>query len=170
VDPGTPTGQLGLALGNAEALLPPFRSAKEFPVSPKAERLSELYPACRQALVDANAARGLLKQRMAQKKDVITEIRAEIERLEQDLALEASTRLQLHAVNEQLVAALGEMEKMADEVTNTITAAHEGKRTGLKALVDRLKLLVQSWKAFKLNQRAVIAKALSDGHDDGSSR
>ena len=107
---------------------------------------------------------------MAQKKDVITEIRAEIERLEQDLALEASTRLQLHAVNEQLVAALGEMEKMADEVTNTITAAHEGKRTGLKALVDRLKLLVQSWKAFKLNQRAVIAKALSDGHDDGSSR
>ena len=101
---------------------------------------------------------------MAKKKEVIDAIRAEIERLEQDLALEANTRLQLHGMNEQLLGALREMEKMADDVSATVTAAHGGRRTGLKDLVDRLRLLVRNWRAFKLNQRTSIAKALSDGH------
>lgn len=157
-------------VSDSEALLPPFRSAKDFPISPKAQKLPELYPACRQALVDANAARSLLRQRMAKKKDVISAIRTQIERLEQDLALEANTRLQLHAMNEQLLCALREMEKMADDVSTTIAAAHGGRRTGLKALIDQLKHLVKSWRAFKLNQRAEIAKGLAAGHDDESSR
>lgn len=164
------TDKLPPPVSNTEALLPPFRSAKEFPISPKAEKLPELYPACMQALVDANAARSLLKQRMAKKKEVINVIRMEIERLEQDLALEANTRLQLHAMNEQLLFALREMEKMADDVSTTIAAAHGGRRTGLKALIDQLKHLVRSWRAFKLNQRAEIAKGLAAGHDDESSR
>ena len=158
------TDQLALSLANADALLPPFRSAKDFPIAPKAEKLPDLYLACRQALVDANAARSILRQRMAKKKEVIGAIRAEIERLEQDLALEANTRLQLHGMNEQLLGVLREMEKMANDVSATVTAAHGGRRTGLKDLVDRLKLLLRSWRAFKLNQRASIAKALSDGH------
>ena len=162
--------QIPPPVGDTEALLPPFRSAKDFPISPKVDKLPELYPACRQALVDANAARSLLRRRMAKKKDLIIAIRAEIKKLENDLALEASTRLQLHAMNEQLLGALTEMEKIADDVSTTIAAAHGGRRTGLKALIDQLKLLVQSWRAFKLNQRAAIAKALSAGHDAGSSR
>ena len=155
--------------GDAEASLPPFRSAKEFPISPKDEKLVELYQECRQALVDANAARAILRERMAKKKELVGAIRAEIERLEQDLALEANTRLQLHGMNEQLLGALREMEKMADDVSATVTAAHVGRRTGLKDLVDRLKLLVRKWRSFKLNQRASIAKALSDRHDDETS-
>ncbi|MFO7628388.1 MAG: hypothetical protein R6W06_02505 [Prochlorococcaceae cyanobacterium] len=155
--------------GDADALLPPFRSAKEFPVSPKEEKLSSFYQACRQALVSANIARSLLRQRMVKKKEVISVIRDEIERLEQDLALEAKTRLQLHSMNEQLLGALREMEKMADDVSATITAAHGGRRTGLKALIDRLKHLARNWRAFKLNQRASIAKARSDGHHDETS-
>ena len=67
---------------------------------------------------------------MAKKKEVIDAIRAEIERLEQDLALEANTRLQLHGMNEQLLGALREMEKMADDVSATVTAAHGGRRSG----------------------------------------
>ena len=157
-------------VSDVEALIPPFRSAKDFPISPKAKKLPELYPACRQALVDANAARALLRLRMAKKKNVISIIRTEIERLEQDLALEANTRLQLHAMNEQLLCALREMEKMADDVSTTIAAAHGGRRTGLKALIDQLKHLVKSWRAFKLNQRAEIAKGLAAGHDAESSR
>ena len=156
-------------IGDTEVSLPPFRSAKEFPIAPKDEKLVELYQECRQALVDANAARFVLRQRMAKKKEAIGAIRAEIERLEQDLALEANTRLQLHGMNEQLLGALREMEKMADDVSATVTAAHGGRRTGLKDLVDRLKLLVRNWRAFKLNQRASIAKALSDGHHDETS-
>ena len=163
------TDKLPPPVGDAEALLPTFRSAKDFPIHPKIEKLPELYPACRQALVDANAARSLLRQRMAKKKDVINMIRTEIERLEEDLALEANTRLQLHAMNEQLLCALREMEKMADDVSTTIATAHGGRRTGLKALIDQLKLLVKNWRAFKLNQRAEIVKGLAAGRDDESS-
>jgi hypothetical protein len=169
VDVEITADQLAPHPGDAEALLPPFRSAKDFPVAPKVEKLPDLYPACRQALVDANAARSLFRQRMAKKKETIGAIRAEIERLEHDLALEANTRLQLHAMNEQLLGALREMEKMADDVSTNVTAAHGGRRTNLKAFVDRLKLLVRNWKAIKLNRRASIAKALSDGHHDGTS-
>ena len=107
---------------------------------------------------------------MSKKKEVISLIRTEIERLEQDLALEANTRLQLHTMNEQLLCALREMEKMAGDVSTIITVAHGGRRTGLKALIDQLKLLVKSWRSIKQSQRAAIAKNLTARHDDESSR
>lgn len=156
-------------IGDTEISLPPFRSAKEFPIAPKDEKLVELYQECRQALVDANAARSILRQRMAKKKQAIGAIRAEIERLEQDLALEANIRLQLHGMNEQLLGALREMEQMADDISATVTAAHGGRRNALRDLVDRLKILVRKWRAFKPNQRASIAKVLSVGHHDETS-
>jgi hypothetical protein len=166
VDAEKTTDQLALSIGDADASLPPFRSAKDFPIAPRDEKLPDLYSACRQSLSDANEARSILRQRMAKKKEAISAIRAEIERLEQDLALEANTRLQLHAMNEKLLDALREMEKMADDVSATVMAAHGGRRTGLKEQVDRLKLLIRNWRAFKLNQRTSIAKELSDGHHD----
>ena len=106
---------------------------------------------------------------MSKKKDVIGIIRGEIEKLEQDLDLEANTRLQLHAMNEQLLGALREMEQMAEDVSTTITEAHGGRRTGLKDLVEKLKALVRNWRLFKQNQRAAIAKNLLDRHDDETS-
>ena len=165
----TTVDQLALCTDDANGVLPPFRSAKEFPISPKPDKLSILYQTCRQALVDANSARSLLRQRMSKKKDVIGIIRGEIEKLEQDLALEANTRLQLHAMNEQLLGALREMEQMAEDVSTTITEAHGGRRTGLKTLVEKLNALVRNWRLFKQNQRAAIAKNLLDRHDDETS-
>jgi len=106
---------------------------------------------------------------MSKKKDVIALIRGEIENLEQDLALEANTRLQLHAMNEQLLGALREMEHIADGVSTTIAEAHGGRRTGLKALVEKLKVLVRNWRLFKQNQRAAIVQDLLDRHDDETS-
>jgi hypothetical protein len=106
---------------------------------------------------------------MSKKKDVIAIIRGEIEKLEQDLALEANTRLQLHAMNEQLLGALREMELMAEDVSTTIAEAHGGRRTGLKALVEKLKASVRNWRLFKQNQRAAIAKNLLERHDDETS-
>ena len=73
-------------------------------------------------------------------------------------------------MNEQLLCALREMEKMADDVSTTITAAHGGRRTGLKALIDQLKLWSGAGETFKLTQRAAIAKGLTAGHDDDTSR
>lgn len=163
------TDHLGQKLGDADALIPPFCSAKDFPVSPKANRLLELYLACRQALVDANVARRIFKQRMAEKKKVIKAIRAEIQRVEQDFSLEADTRKKLHVMNERLLDVLIEMDNLAVDVGNTITHAQGGRRTGLKDLVNRLKLLIQRWRALRLNQSTVISKVLSAGHDDENS-
>lgn len=165
----TPIEQRLPSTADPESSLPPFRSAREFPVSPRPEKLPELYVECRKALVDANTARTLLRERMAKKKEVINSIRAEIDRLEMDLAIEASTRLKLHAMNEQLVGALREMEKIAEEVSSTISAAHGGKRTGLKGLIDQLKALVRSWRSFKASQRLSIANPLPRGQDDETS-
>ena len=165
----TTVDQLALCADDANGVLPPFRSAKDFPIAPKREKLSIFYQTCRQALVEANSARSLLKQRMSKKKDVIAIIRGEIEQLEQDLALEANTRLQLHAMNEQLLGALREMELMAEDVSTTIAEAHGGRRTGLKALVEKLKALVRNWRLFKQNQRAAIVQDLLDRHDDETS-
>ncbi len=149
-------------------LLPPLRSAKEFPVAPKAEKLPALYPECLQALNDANEARHLLKAKMAKKKDVIVEIRTEIGRLEQDLALEAETRMRLHAMNEKLLGALREIEQMADDVSQTVEEAHRVPRTRLGGLIEKLKALVRTWRAFKLDQQTALTKAAGQGHDEQS--
>jgi len=169
VEADTTLDQLALCADDSSGLLPPFRSAKDFPTAPKPEKLLTFYQTCRQALVEANSVRSILKQRMSKKKDVIALIRGEIENLEQDLALEANTRLQLHAMNEQLLGALREMEQMADGVSTTIAEAHGGRRTGLKALVEKLKVLVRNWRLFKQNQRAAIVQDLLDRHDDETS-
>jgi len=163
------TDSAALSLSATETQLPPFRTAKDFPISPKPEKLSELYYSCRQALVDTNKARAMLRERMAKKKEIIATIRVEIERLEHDLAIEANTRLQLHAMNEQLFSALREMEKMADDVSATVVAAHRGRRAALKDLVDKVKLLARSWRAFQSKQRSSIANALSGGHHGETS-
>lgn len=165
----TTNDQLALRADDANVLLPPFQSAKDFPILPKPDKLLTFYQTCRQALVDANTARSLLRQRMSKKKDVIGIIRFEIEKLEQDLALEANTRLRLHAMNEQLLGALQEMELMAEDVSTTITEAHGGRRTGLKTLVERLKVLVRNWRLFKQKQRGSISKDLLDKHDGETS-
>ncbi len=103
---------------------------------------------------------------MAKKKQVIDAIRAEIDRLEKDLALEAGTRLKLHAMNEHLVGVLRDMEQMAEEVSATISAAHAGRRTGLKLLIDRLKLLIRNWRSFKTGQRVSTANMLTGMQDN----
>ncbi len=166
MESGTAPDQLALSVVDPESTLPSFQSAKDFPVSPRPEKLPELYVECRKALVNANEARSLLRVRMAKKKDVINAIRAEIVRLEQDLALEAGTRLKLHAMNEHLVGALRDMEQMAEEVSATIAAAHTGRRTGLKLLIDKLKLLIRNWRSFKTSQQVSTANRLPGMQDD----
>lgn len=130
--------------------IPAFRSATDFPVRPKDERLVELYPDLLQALKSANVARQILRRDLDRKKQMIVEMRTEIERLESDLALEAETRLRLHAMNEQLIAALQEIEGLADDASAVVTAAHQTPRTGLEVLIEKLKSLVKRWRALKL--------------------
>jgi predicted nucleic acid-binding Zn-ribbon protein len=164
VDTDAAIEKIASTTSDAEDLMPPFRSARDFPIAPKEEKLGKLYKDCREALIDANTARSFLRQRMTRKKEAISAIRAEIESLEKDLAIEAATRMKLHAMNEQLVEALHEMEQIAEDVSTTIAEAHGGRRTALKALVDKLKLLVRNWRGFKSSQRAKVARVLPSVH------
>jgi len=148
--------------------LPPFRSSREFPISPKSDKVPALYTECFHALGEANEARRILKMRMDRKRDMIAEIRNEIERLELDLALEADTRIQLHAMNEKLVDALREIQLTSDEFTRIVDEAQRVPRTGLRALVEKLKALVRRWRVFKSRQRGTMATGGTFDHDGRS--
>ncbi|WP_186545321.1 hypothetical protein [Synechococcus sp. ROS8604] len=146
----------GTALQHAnQCLMPAFRSAKEFPRAPKAEALETLYPALLQALNETNTARGLWRSSMDDKKRIILEVRAEIERLENDLVIEAQTRMQLHAMNEKLLAVLKEVDGFTEEISNSVESAHKTPRTGLSTWIERLKSIKKRWRAFKQRQQSL---------------
>ena len=146
----------GTALQHAnQCLMPAFRSAKEFPRAPKAEALETLYPALLQALNETNTARGLWRSSMDDKKRIILEVRAEIERLENDLAIEAQTRMQLHAMNEKLLAVLKEVDGFTEEISNSVESAHKTPRTGLSTWIERLKSIKKRWRTFKQRQQSL---------------
>lgn len=138
-----------------QSLMPAFRSAKEFPRAPKAEALETLYPALLQALNETNTARGLWRSSMDDKKRIILEVRAEIERLENDLVIEAQTRMQLHAMNEKLLAVLKEVDGFTEEISNSVESAHKTPRTGLSTWIERLKSIKKRWRAFKQRQQSL---------------
>ena len=148
--------------------LPPFRSSTAFPRAPKPDQLPALYADCLQALQEANSARQILKGRMEAKKRVITAIRLEIDRLEQDFALEAGTRASLHAMNLKLVEALQEMDGMVGELDQLVHEAHPHHvpRTPLGRLIDNIKALVRQWRSFKYRQQQEMA-SLAGSEQDG---
>lgn len=144
--------------------LPPFRSSRDFPISPKAENVQALYKECFQALGEANKARQILKIRMEEKRDMIISIRNEIERMECDLALEADTRIQLHALNEKLVDALREIQLTSDDFVQIVDHAQQSPRNGLRGLVEKLKAFARHWRAFKSRQRSTMSNVGPSGH------
>lgn len=146
--------------------IPPFRSATDFPMKPKQERLPQLYPEILQELQNANVARSILRASLEMKKQMIVEVSAEIDRIENDLALEAETRLRLHAMNEQFVKALQEIEGVADGVSDVVVNAHQTTRTSLRALVQSLKDLVKSWRSLKLQFRSGLVPPESGSNND----
>ena len=151
--------QLTTILPESEDSIPPFQSATNFPVNPKQERLAQLYPNALQALKNANVARRALRSSLEKKKQMIIEIRTEIDRIESDLALEAETRFQLHTMNKQLIKALQEIEGVADEISNVVLNAHQTPRTRLGVLIERLKNLVKHWRALKLRFRQDLSSS-----------
>lgn len=153
----------------ASAPLPPFRSTQEFPLKPRLGRLPELYSDCMQALLQANKARKILKERMERKKRMISAIRFEIDRLEQDLALEAGARAKLHAMNARLVEALQEMDAFVGDLDDVVHEAHRVPRSRLQRLIDKLKALIDRWHAFKRRLRDELA-SLEDSQQTGGQR
>ena len=135
-----------------QAPLPPFCSATKFPITPKPEKLAELYPECLEALREANQARDIHKKNLSSKKIVAGNISAAISQIEQDLAIEAGTRAKLHTVNEKLIEALREMDKMSSDITGTVDEAHRVQRFDLLRLIAQLRSQVSDWRTFKLRQ------------------
>jgi hypothetical protein len=140
--------------------LPPFRSAKEFPASPRIEKAQALYPELLQAVRDSNQARAALRIALDSKKVMMDQIQKEINTYEQDLLIEASARIRLHKMNEVLVKTLAEIDGFTNELSGVVVEAHRTERNGLGGLIEKLKALPERWKAFKAAQRQAIASAL----------
>jgi hypothetical protein len=99
-------------------------------------------------------------------KQVIAAIRLEIARFEQDLALQASTRARLHAMNIRLISALQEMDGLVGDLDALVLEAHQVPRSRLGRLIDSLKALVQRWRSLKRHQRQEMA-SLAGSKQDG---
>lgn len=147
-------------------VLPAFRSTTTFPRTPRPGQLPALYAQCLQALQEANSARRIHKRRMETHKQVIAAIRLEIARFEQDLALQASTRARLHAMNIRLISALQEMDGLVGDLDALVLEAHQVPRSRLGRLIDSLKALVQRWRSLKRHQRQEMA-SLAGSKQDG---
>jgi hypothetical protein len=145
--------------------LPPFCSATKFPAIPKPEKLEDLYPECIKALIEANQARDIHKKSLSSKKIVAGNISAAISQIEQDLTIEAETRAKLHTVNEKLIEALREMEKMAGDITGTVDEAHHVQRFDLLRLIAQLRSQMSNWRTFKLRQIKTLATRTINRND-----
>lgn len=53
-------------------------------------------------------------------------------------------------MNEKLLAALKEMEEIADEITRVTYEGNQAPRTGLRRYIEYLKAFARRWRAFKL--------------------
>jgi hypothetical protein len=148
-----------------QPVVPPFISATTFPANPKPEKLADLYPKCLQALKEANQARDIHKKCLSAKKSIVADISAAISQYEQDLALEAATRAQLHSVNEKLIETLRDMEKIAGDITETVIEAHRVKRFDLWQLVMQLRTQAKAWRTTKLRQLKALANKRLSGRD-----
>lgn len=166
---GSPTGQISKAsqptTSSLTVALPPFRSVTEFPRAPKPEQLPALYADCLQVLQQANTARLIHKRRMEARKKVISAVRLEIARIEQDLALEASTRARLHSMNLRLFSALQEMDSLVGDLDVLVHEAHRVPRSRLGRLIDRLKALIYQWRSLKRQQREEMAALIRTEQD-----
>ena len=156
-------------LNNEVDALPPFRSAKEFPLQPRPERLAKLYRECRLALLDTIKARQILRESLAKKKNFITEMSQEFDKLENDLSIEAGARLELHSMTQQQLTVLAEMELITDGIATTVTDANKpNMRYSLMGMVEKLKALAQRWRMLKASQLVGIAKQANHGQRDGT--
>jgi hypothetical protein len=149
--------------------LPEFRSARDFPISPKPEKLSSLYSECLSALQQANQARALLRERMNIKKTAVLQIQAAMENLEKNLAVEAEARVRLHVINEQLVRALQDMETLVEGVEKVVMTGHQTQRTRLGGLIEKLKQFVHAWRQLKQGRRASLFQAMDRKSSSGEN-
>ena len=152
--------EMNSALSFHDECLPTFRSASDFPTSPKPEKLPSLYSECLSALQQANQARALLRQRMEAKKTAVLQIQAAMENLEKNLAVEAEARVRLHAMNEQLVRALRDMESLVEGVEEVVKTGHQTQRTRLGGLIEKLKQFVRAWRQLKQGRRDSLLQAM----------
>jgi hypothetical protein len=148
------------ALSCHDESLPAFRSARDFPISPKPEKLPNLYSECLSALQQANQARALLRERMEAKKTAVSQIQAAMENLEKNLAMEAEARVRLHVMNEQLLKALQDMEFLVEGVEEVVKIGHRTRRTGLGVLIEKLKQFVRAWRQLKQGRRDSLLQAM----------
>jgi len=93
-------------------------------------------------------------------------LRLEIARLEKDLALEASTRAHLQAMNLRVFSALQEMDGLVGEADTLVIEAHQFPRSRLGQLINSLKALIRQWRSLKRDQRQELG-GLAESDQDG---
>ena len=96
------------------------------PLQPTPEQLPEAYRLCRKKLAQANWSRSALKGHDDYRGSLISELRADLERLEVGFHKEAHERAAVHALNERVMEIIQSLEGPLDEAASIVQEKDKG--------------------------------------------
>jgi len=128
------------------------------PLQPTLEQLSEAYQLCRTKLARANRSRTALKGHDDYRGSLISELRAELDRLEVSFHKEASERTAVHALNERILEIVQSLEGPLDEAATIVEEKDKGGLTGWVVRFARLLPVVLRLREAKSSARRLLGR------------
>jgi hypothetical protein len=128
------------------------------PLQPTPEQLSEAYQLCRKKLARANWSRTALKGHDDYRGSLISDLRAELERLEVGFHKEASERAAVHALNERILEIVQSLEGPLDEAATIVEEKDKGGLTGWVVRFARLLPVVLRLREAKTSARRLLGR------------
>ncbi len=128
------------------------------PLQPTPEQLSEAYQLCRKKLARANWSRTALKGHDDYRGSLISDLRAELERLEVSFHKEASERAAVHALNERILEIVQSLEGPLDEAATIVEEKDKGGLTGWVVRFARLLPVVLRLREAKTSARRLLGR------------
>ena len=128
------------------------------PLQPTPEQLPEAYRLCRKKLAQANWSRSALKGHDDYRGSLISELRADLERLEVGFHKEAHERAAVHALNERVMEIIQSLEGPLDEAASIVQEKDKGGLTGWVVRFARLLPVVLRLREAKASARRLLGR------------
>ena len=128
------------------------------PLQPTPEQLPEAYRLCRKKLAQANWSRSALKGHNDYRGSLISELRADLERLEVGFHKEAHERAAVHALNERVMEIIQSLEGPLDEAASIVQEKDKGGLTGWVVRFARLLPVVLRLREAKASARRLLGR------------
>ena len=131
------------------------------PPEPPPEQLLKLYQLCRKKLVFANRSWSSLQGHDNRRRQLIMDLQSQLKELELRFKNEASTRAQLHQLNERVAYIMREFESGADEVAEIIEERSSGRLSDWVTKLARLLPVVLRLRGLRERSARLLGREVS---------